>query len=124
MKWWKNLFLFTIFILLPMIGVHFEKTHPAWLTLHKCYKYILHFFRSSRSSRRSSELSFTINESLELNTMYEYGQAQARANSRRSRPRRRDGEFIFHCGSDFSYFFHSKFRQRGFFLSMHTIFFC
>ncbi|XP_023324086.1 uncharacterized protein LOC111698081 [Eurytemora carolleeae] len=44
--------------------------------------------RSSRSSRRSSELSFTINESLELNTMYEYG--QSRANNRRSRPRRRE----------------------------------
>ena len=46
-------------------------------------------FRSSRSSRRSSELSFTINESLELNTMYEYG--QNRAKNRRSRPRRREG---------------------------------
>jgi hypothetical protein len=57
-------------------------------------------YRSSRSSRRSSELSFTINESLELNTMYEYGQqgraaAAAAANPRRSRPRRRDGNNLW-----------------------------
>ena len=56
--------------------------------------------RSSRSSRHSSELSFTINESLELNTMYEYGQqgraavAASAASQRRSRPRRRDGNTV------------------------------
>ena len=45
--------------------------------------------RDSRGSRRSSELSFSTKEVLELNTMYEYGQEKQR--KRRSRPRKREG---------------------------------
>ena len=44
--------------------------------------------RESRGSRRSSELSFSMKEVLELNTMYESGQEKRK---RRSRPRKREG---------------------------------
>ena len=43
-------------------------------------------------------MSFTINESLELNTMFEYG--QNRAGNRRSRPRKREGESPKKCHKD------------------------
>ena len=44
--------------------------------------------RESRGSRRSSELSFSMKEVLELNTMYESGQEKQK--KRRSRPRKRE----------------------------------
>ena len=58
--------------------------------------------RESRGSRRSSELSFSMTEVLELNTMYEFGQEKKR-HHRRSRPRKREGDTLFLGLTDFCY---------------------